>query len=63
MTKVEALGVKLAGKCTEVLDKECTCNYDYIDRNRQDPSCEYCDVGKHLWPLVNQILKESKRGT
>ena len=46
----------LAKACVGSLNPDCTCHKSYLVRNRPDPSCEYCQIGKYILPLANKIL-------
>ena len=49
-------GLELAKAVKMHCARICTCSREYRVKNMQDPSCEYCDVGKFLIPMAEKII-------
>lgn len=50
------IGRKLAEAVKKNCASICTCSAEYRDRKKQDPSCEYCEIGRHLIPLADSVM-------
>jgi len=48
--------VALAKACRTHCASICTCSHEYRTRNKQDPACEFCEIGKFVLPLADKIL-------
>ncbi|KKM07515.1 hypothetical protein LCGC14_1733150 [marine sediment metagenome] len=49
---------KLTTACIEHLSPRCKCSSEYKDRQLRDPQCEYCDIGKFIYPFLIKIVNE-----
>lgn len=48
--------VELAEACRANCATICVCSPEYKTRGKQDPACEFCEIGKFVLPLANKIL-------
>ena len=53
----------LSCACIEHLSPKCECIPEYKDRDLRDPQCEYCNIGKFIYPILLESLKEKETET
>lgn len=53
---VVRLQKQLATVCLETLNDSCTCDSAYKIRQKTDPGCEYCNIGRFILPKAKEIL-------